>query len=227
MFKKLIVLLMFGILMSVNSVSFGQNNKENAFQSLADQPDWLSPGTCVVALDDLGCGVYQGTTGVYWGTNEATPPAYVVWDEGGGCASAIPDTAPFTSSSSQHQDMAYWVDWDEIGPCSDATSTSTSTDTTCDDRYNEGFEAGKSYCQTHLAECGITVGEKECPEYECEPCSSTVGTTSADDSCKASFNLFTNTLHVPCLSMGDEYWLDLKLINSEPVQLEMTSFGTK
>ncbi len=91
----------------------------------------------------------------------------------------------------------------------------------CDDRYdegyNDGFEAGKEYCINNPSACGIdTGGEEECPVCQCSP---------SQDGCEASFNMFTNTLHVPCLEMGKSYWLDLELINSEPVQLELKGFG--
>ncbi len=77
------------------------------------------------------------------------------------------------------------------------------------DRYNEGFEAGKQYCINNPSACGL-----------CAQC----GSGNVDGEC-ASFNMFTNTLHIPCLDMGESYWLDLMLINSDPVRLEMTGFG--
>lgn len=43
----------------------------------------------------------------------------------------------------------------------------------------------------------------------------------------ANFDFFTNSVHIPCLTAGDaSYWLDLKLINNNPVQLELSNFGT-
>lgn len=69
--------------------------------------------------------------------------------------------------------------------------------------YNEGFEAGKEYCRNHPEECGIIYASGVC----------------------ATFDLFTNTLHIPCLDMGTSYWLDLELISSDPVQLRLTGFG--
>lgn len=84
-----------------------------------------APGARVVANADLGCGVSAGTQGTYWGTNEYEPPAYVVWDSGGGCAAAIPVTAPFGVDSPEHA-KAYWVYWDGIdlvGGVTDPTGT--------------------------------------------------------------------------------------------------------
>lgn len=91
----------------------------------------MAPGTRVVALNDLGCGVYAGTEGTYWGLNGYNPPAYVVWDSGGGCAAAIPDTAPFSSSSSEHTDYAYWVWWEDIDVVSTSPTTSTGGSDAC------------------------------------------------------------------------------------------------
>ena len=88
-------------------------------------------------------------------------------------------------------------------------SSSEYTESDLQAKYNEGYEAGKKYCQEHPSECGMS----------CE------GTTTTSTSCDASFNMFTNTMHIPCLNMGDSYWLDLGLINSNPVQLELTDFG--
>ena len=86
-----------------------------------------------------------------------------------------------------------------------------------DEGYNEGFEAGEEYCKNNPASCGIDIGEqKECPICEC---------STTTDGCEASFNMSTNTLHVPCLDMGKSYWLDLELINLDPVQLELKGFG--
>lgn len=86
-----------------------------------------------------------------------------------------------------------------------------------DDGYNDGFQAGKEYCMNNPSACGIDIEDSgECPPCECD---------LSDDTCKASFNMFTNTLHVPCLDMGKSYWLDLELINSGPVQLELKGFG--
>jgi hypothetical protein len=46
----------------------------------------------------------------------------------------------------------------------------------------------------------------------------------ADGEC-ATFNMFTNTLHVPCLDLGAKYWLDLSLRDSDPVTLALTGIG--
>ena len=42
----------------------------------------------------------------------------------------------------------------------------------------------------------------------------------------ATFNSDNNTLHIPCLDFGtSDYWLDLRLISTSPVQLELSGFG--
>ena len=72
--------------------------------------------------------------------------------------------------------------------------------------YNAGYEAGIEYCKEHPEECGLNVeGER--------------------DNC-ATFNLFENRLHIPCFEIGDKtYWVDLKLIESHPVRLQLSNFG--
>ncbi len=41
----------------------------------------------------------------------------------------------------------------------------------------------------------------------------------------ASYNVHTGNLHIPCLVLGKNYWLDLKLINVNPIQLQLISIG--
>ena len=99
------------------------------------------------------------------------------------------------------------------GPCGPAIDlVKLSILDSCSDKYDEGFEAGKQYCINNPSACGL-YSNCDCND------GNVVGNMCA------TFNLFTNTLHVPCLEMGTSYWLDLKLINTEPVQLELTGFG--
>ncbi len=85
------------------------------------------------------------------------------------------------------------------------------SDTSCSEYtkadVDAAFEAGKQYCKTHPSECGMD-------------------TINYVGEC-ASFNIFTNTLHIPCFNMGKNYWLDLKLTNSNPVQFELSGYGEK
>lgn len=101
--------------------------------------------------------------------------------------------------------------------------------------YDEGVEAGKQFCKDNPAACGLensgsydrgyaagNDGCDECPApgddrydegYAAGLTEGRAGcnTTPPTDGC-ASFDLFTNILHVPCLDMGAvSYWLDLEL----------------
>lgn len=69
------------------------------------------------------------------------------------------------------------------------------------------FEEGRRSCIEDPASCGITAGP------------------TVDGNC-ATFNLFTNTLHVPCLSLGSEtWWLDMELAGGEPLVFELMDYG--
>lgn len=67
--------------------------------------------------------------------------------------------------------------------------------TSCDDRYDEGYQAGIATCDN---------------------------STPVPNSNCATFDLFTNTLKVPCLDMGSIYWVDMML---EGNHLTITGFG--
>ena len=43
----------------------------------------------------------------------------------------------------------------------------------------------------------------------------------------ATFNLFTNTLRVPCLDLGSDvtYWLDLELVPGDPIAFQISEYG--
>jgi hypothetical protein len=46
-----------------------------------------------------------------------------------------------------------------------------------------------------------------------------------DGAC-ATFDLFTGILHLPCLDLGTEYWVDLKITGSDPkITFEVVDFG--
>ena len=100
--------------------------------------------------------------------------------------------------------------------------------------YNKGFEEGKKFCKNNPEECGIYRDEsfKEGYEEGYDDCliESIIDALLSDEllyseNCEASFNILTNTLYVPCLDIEGEYWLDLKLINANPIQFELTGFG--
>ena len=76
-----------------------------------------------------------------------------------------------------------------------------------DDNFEEGFEEGKRWCREHPQECGIEIYDFSPPAWECA----------------ATFDMFTNTLRIP--NFENRYWLELKVINWDPVQLELKSYG--
>ncbi len=41
----------------------------------------------------------------------------------------------------------------------------------------------------------------------------------------ATYDLFTNKLHIPCLDLGATYWLDLTVTGANPLLFELTDFG--
>lgn len=84
--------------------------------------------------------------------------------------------------------------------CPARTSGGECTEEELDAAFQEGFEAGLEVC-----------GEDPEP---------------GDDGDCATFDFFTNTLHIPCLDAGPiTYWLDLELIGGDSVLLELKSYG--
>ena len=133
-------------------------------------------------------------------------------------------------------------EWDSSNQCSQSDLNQKYKE-----GYNAGYEAGKKFCQQNPSACGITVSSTtDCSsEYQSgynngynkgyedgkNSCSGSGGgenpflppTTSSQ--C-ATFDFFTNKFHVPCFQgSGATYWLDFKLVNQNPVQLELTKFG--
>ncbi len=96
------------------------------------------------------------------------------------------------------------------------------------------YEAGKQYCIDNPEECGISTGDGGYTKADLDAKyqegftagkKTTCDTSNppvSDDNC-ASFNMFTNILHIPCLDLGDSYWLDLTL---QGQHLEISDFGT-
>jgi len=75
------------------------------------------------------------------------------------------------------------------------------------DNFEEGFEEGKRWCREHPRECGIEIPGLPLPAR----------------GCAATFDMFTNTLRIP--NFENRYWLELKVINWDPVQLELKRYG--
>ncbi len=62
------------------------------------------------------------------------------------------------------------------------------------------------------------------PNVMCGSCDNQPHIT--DDNC-ATFDIFSNTLHVPCFNAGSStYWLDWELTGSDPVSLELKDIGS-
>lgn len=74
-------------------------------------------------------------------------------------------------------------------------SSGESTQSDIENAYDDGYQAGVDTCDS---------------------------STIVPDSNCATFNLFTNTLNVPCLDMGQIYWVDMKL---EGDHLTIDGFG--
>jgi len=75
--------------------------------------------------------------------------------------------------------------------------------------FDTAYQAGRQACITNPASCGIpTSGGNQC------------GTVT--------YNLFTPTVHYPCLNIeGTSYWLDLGIYSNSPtLLLNITNFGT-
>ncbi|SLM28762.1 exported hypothetical protein [Desulfamplus magnetovallimortis] len=108
----------------------------------------------------------------------------------------------------------------------------------CEDNYDEGYEAGKQYCIDNPEACGIstnggfTQADLDAKYAEGKDDGYDEGYRTGIDSCDnpiivpdsncATFDLFTNTLSVPCLNMGKTYWVDMKL---EGDHLTIDGFG--
>ena len=117
----------------------------------------------------------------------------------------------------------------------------------CEVEYNEGFEAGKATCEEDT-NCEQVIAYAKVPDADCwvmfstpcdvpedwetvyeEPsnmCGAVEATSSENTDNCSTFDIFSNTLHVPCFNGGSTmYWLDLELTGSEPVTLELKDLG--
>ena len=99
------------------------------------------------------------------------------------------------------------------------------------------YEAGKQFCIDNPVECGWTGGEgytKADLDTKYQEgftagknsiCDTSNQPPVSDDNC-AAFDIFTNTLHVPCFNAGSStYWLDWELTGSDPVSLKLKDIG--
>jgi hypothetical protein len=91
--------------------------------------------------------------------------------------------------------------------CGEIAETPPVNNGNCDEKIlREAYEAGY--------QAGLAAGDQSSSQSE------------AGNQC-ATFNFITNKLHIPCFNAGSlpTFWLDMKLINSDPVQLELTDVG--
>ncbi len=75
--------------------------------------------------------------------------------------------------------------------------------------------------------CDVPKGWEIVYEEPSNMCGSVDDTSSENTDNCSTFDVFSNTLHVPCFNGGSTmYWLDLELTGSEPVTLELKDLGT-
>ncbi len=114
--------------------------------------------------------------------------------------------------------------------------------------YDQGYIDGQATCEDE-AECTQVITYAQLPNADCwvmfstscdvpegweivyeEPsnmCGSVDDTPPENTDNCSTFDIFSNTLHVPCFNGGSTmYWLDLELTGSEPVTLELKDLGT-
>ncbi len=114
-------------------------------------------------------------------------------------------------------------------------SSSGYTETDLQKKYSEGFEAGKEYCKKNPSACGISVSSStDCSlEYQngynkgYEDGKNTCGGSSTNpfipgdstSECYSTYNVFTNTLKIPCFSMENKmYDIEMTLESTKPIR---------
>ena len=104
--------------------------------------------------------------------------------------------------------------------------------------YQQGIEEGKRICFENPEQCGISIAASGYSEVDLEnarnegyqdgltACTPSTSTTS-DTLSNTSYNLLTNTLHIPVLDLGSvqSYWMDLEVSDWEPLSFVMKGFG--
>ena len=105
--------------------------------------------------------------------------------------------------------------------------------------YNKGFEEGKKYCINNPSACGISTGGDYDEGYKagieyCKNNPSSCGMSCPVCTCGGSsnncstFDFMSGEFYVSCFKGANKsYWLIFKLINSNPVQMQLKSFGIK
>ena len=104
------------------------------------------------------------------------------------------------------------------------------------DPYTQGIEEGKRFCFQNPEACGIDVSTEGYTAADLEAarkagyqegitsCSSSV----CDTVNAATYNLLSNTLHIPVLELGAPvtYWADFSVIGGEPLTLILKAVDT-
>ncbi len=127
--------------------------------------------------------------------------------------------------------------------CSNGSSE-PATDSDYQTGYDQGYIDGQATCEDE-AECTQVVTYAKIPDADCwvmfsTPCdvpegweilyeepSNMCASSENTDNC-STFDIFSNTLHVPCFNFNGGstmYWLDWELTGSEPVTLELKDLG--
>jgi len=95
----------------------------------------LKPKMRVVAIMDYEK-VTKGMTGTYYGTNDATPPCFVIWDKDLGTDVVWVDGAPEDKKS-----YAYWVYWYQVEIIGDVSAFKVRKDFETDEAYAKYVES--------------------------------------------------------------------------------------
>ena len=82
-------------------------------------------------------------------------------------------------------------------------------------------------CMEKVITCGVS---GTCDQTELEnayQAGYAAGLAAASANNCTTFDFITNTLHIPCLNLGNmsTYWLDMELISSDPIQLQLKNLG--
>ena len=86
--------------------------------------------------------------------------------------------------------------------------------------YARGFEAGRQYCISQPSRCGIRI------DNDNETTNGGIADQDGAGGDCAFFDFSGNSLRVPCFYLdGGSFWLDLKIISTSPVRLELSGYG--
>lgn len=98
-----------------------------------------------------------------------------------------------------------------------------------DGLYRQGYEEGRRYCREHPEECGIEICEANTANGATSSNNETSSgpTVQINMECVATYDLFSNTVRIPCFQGADGvYWVDLELIRSQPtIDLRVKGVG--